>query len=305
MPSAAFANICSHVKRQNDTDRREARRLRRTGCSLRRIAAELDLSLYMVRRYVGDSSPEQEVQTGTEENALSSGEQRRCGKCRRDLAVSAFNRHSTRGYQAWCRTCFQAYFRARGQIHREQSSVAKGVRRAAARSYRAAYLRVHPCVDCGESDPTVLEFDHIGPKRADIAVLVADGTVLPRLDEEMAVCDVVCAKCHRRRTGSRARWLRANPRDPSRSQLFQPAERRNLRYVYEVLRDSGCVDCGETDLCVLDFDHVGIKSCSVTRLAVDGCSLARVKDEIGQCEVRCANCHRRKTALGLRELSPS
>ena len=60
--------------------------------------------------------------------------------------------------------------------------------------------------------------------------------------------------------------------------------------------NSGCVDCGERRLCVLDFDHVGGKDASVMVLAHSGYGLARLQSEIAKCEVRCANCHRRRTA---------
>ena len=58
---------------------------------------------------------------------------------------------------------------------------------------------------------------------------------------------------------------------------------------------SGCVDCGIRDLVVLEFDHVGNKTANVMTLAQMGGSLERLKREIDECEVRWANCHRRRT----------
>src|ERR1019366_8580473 len=33
------------------------------------------------------------------------------------------------------------------------------------RAWISAFLAEHPCVDCGESDPEVLEFDHVGARK--------------------------------------------------------------------------------------------------------------------------------------------
>lgn len=64
------------------------------------------------------------------------------------------------------------------------------------------YLLEHPCVDCGEKDIRVLEFDHRDPaeKTANISRLVSDGFGSARLEEEINKCDVRCGNCHRRRT---------------------------------------------------------------------------------------------------------
>jgi hypothetical protein len=69
-----------------------------------------------------------------------------------------------------------------------------------------------------------------------------------------------------------------------------------MHCLYTRLEASGCVDCGLDELPALDFDHVGIKRESVVSLARGGCSLERLIAEIEECKVRCANCHRRRTA---------
>jgi hypothetical protein len=68
-----------------------------------------------------------------------------------------------------------------------------------------------------------------------------------------------------------------------------------MRYVREILMRSACVDCGDSRLVVLDFDHVGEKEANVIELARRGCSLPRLEVEADRCDVRCANCHRRRT----------
>lgn len=72
-----------------------------------------------------------------------------------------------------------------------------------------------------------------------------------------------------------------------------------MRWIFDYLREHPCVDCGEADPVVLEFDHVrGEKFATIARMA-QGFSLAKVRAEIAKCDVRCANCHRRKTASQL------
>ena len=74
------------------------------------------------------------------------------------------------------------------------------------------------------------------------------------------------------------------------------AQERNFLHCYCVLLVSGCVDCRCLNLCALDFDHVGDKALSVTRMAQREVGLERLREEMAKCVVRCANCHRRRTA---------
>lgn len=70
-----------------------------------------------------------------------------------------------------------------------------------------------------------------------------------------------------------------------------------LQFTLKFLKEKGCVDCGESDPIVLEFDHVrGEKINSISKMVQCAYSITKIKEEIDKCEVRCANCHRRKTA---------
>jgi hypothetical protein len=84
---------------------------------------------------------------------------------------------------------------------------AKVVRRERV-AYLVEYLRAHPCVDCGEGDPLVLEFDHLRDKAFNISEGLVDRGWQAVL-AEIAKCEVVCANCHRRRTAQRGGFMRA------------------------------------------------------------------------------------------------
>jgi hypothetical protein len=76
------------------------------------------------------------------------------------------------------------------------------------------YLSTHACVDCGESDPVVLDFDHIdkGNKSASVADMLKDRRSWSTIEIEIAKCEVRCANCHRRRTAKQFTWYRLDSR---------------------------------------------------------------------------------------------
>lgn len=59
----------------------------------------------------------------------------------------------------------------------------------------------------------------------------------------------------------------------------------------------GCVDCGfNSHPEALDFDHLRDKEFLVSAGVNGMIAWSRIKAEVAKCEVRCANCHRIKTA---------
>jgi RNase P protein component len=68
------------------------------------------------------------------------------------------------------------------------------------------------------------------------------------------------------------------------------------KYICEYLQKHPCIDCGEKDIVVLTFDHIRDKLFNISETARWRFGLITVKEEIKKCEVRCANCHLRKTA---------
>ena len=70
----------------------------------------------------------------------------------------------------------------------------------------------------------------------------------------------------------------------------------NRSFAKRVKAFLGCIDCGESNPIVLDFDHVrGEKLYNIADMVHKAFSIETIKEEIRKCEVRCANCHRKKT----------
>ena len=219
-------------------------------------------------------------------------DERRCKRCERTLPLEAFNRYKD-GHQWWCRECFKSYFRDRGRLHLEQVARSRDARRERAHEYVLGRLLASQCADCQETDPIVLEYDHTGAKAREVGALVGRSTRIDLIAAEISNCEVVCCNCHRRRT-----YLRrgAERTVQSAERIADRKIRRNLMWLYGYLEEARCVDCGATDPLVLEFDHIGEKRRNVSELAWTGYSLVSVKREVEKCDVRCANCHRRRTS---------
>ena len=75
------------------------------------------------------------------------------------------------------------------------------------------------------------------------------------------------------------------------------------RKLVKIKQTSGCVDCGENNHIVLDFDHIKDKKYNISRMVHDGFSWKAILKEIQKCEVVCANCHRIRTYYRLTQIT--
>ena len=103
-----------------------------------------------------------------------------------------------------------------------------------------------------------------------------------------------CKSCERKRV---VEWQHNN-RSKRRMQRIR-RKKTVTKLVLEFLLNNHCVDCEEDDPYVLDFDHINpdTKHKEVSTLISQEASWNRVKKEMDKCQIRCANCHRKKTHI--------
>jgi hypothetical protein len=139
--------------------------------------------------------------------------QRKCARCgvKKPLIDFAGVGKTSGKIDCYCRPCRAEYgrehYEANRQRYIDQAQTRKGELRTLNYQLLLKYLRTHPCVDCGETDVLVLEFDHLGGKSFGIATALRDRS-WPDILVEIGKCDVRCANCHRRRTAQRGGWAR-------------------------------------------------------------------------------------------------
>lgn len=134
---------------------------------------------------------------------------RACRVCHitKPLYEFPFRSLSTQTRKWICKACQRQVSRTwYGKNRERHATTARRAQRLAQErgmAFVLAYLKEHPCVDCGESDVRVLEFDHLRDKVAEVSVLVRSGWSIDTITAEIAKCEVRCANCHRRMTCAR------------------------------------------------------------------------------------------------------
>ena len=147
--------------------------------------------------------------------------ERRCARCNEMKNEDEFAgpSKSKSVKDCYCRPCRAAYkqehYKKNRQRYIDKAKERQRLQIEERMIFLQQFLEAHPCVDCGESDVVVLEFDHVQEKSFDIS----NGLRYRRWEAvlaEMEKCEVVCANCHRRRTTTRGSYRRSKwmPSDP-------------------------------------------------------------------------------------------
>lgn len=189
-----------------------------------------------------------------------------CSECKQELSLDSFYKRTSGKPETRCKKCFVAA-QALSISRRQEGNSARG---AELRGTGASKV----CRACKDTKP-YSEFN--------LAKKNHDGHAYN------------CKACSRPYAKKYYENNRERLKD-SQSASLQESIKRKRDYLIGHYRGNPCVDCGETDILVLQSDHQRDKAHEIARLVNSGHSLQTLVDELSKCLTRCSNCHQRVTA---------
>lgn len=135
-----------------------------------------------------------------------------CFKCKVEKELNDFHKKKKNKTQSYCKQCRkqmdQSFWNEKTPEERQEKMKRGKFLQEEKRKYLCNFLSKNPCIDCGESDPIVLEFDHQRDKKFDISYGCSRNFSLDKLKLEIEKCQIRCANCHRRKTAKDYNWYR-------------------------------------------------------------------------------------------------
>lgn len=120
-----------------------------------------------------------------------------------EFSIKKYNKKGIPNYQSLCKECNKSYqkehYSKNKDIYRSRASSYKDELRKLHTENLIEYFKNHHCVDCGESNPLVLEFDHIKDKEYNVSRMTVSHT-WENILNEISKCEVRCANCHKKKT---------------------------------------------------------------------------------------------------------
>jgi hypothetical protein len=136
-----------------------------------------------------------------------------CSKCKLNFNIDNFNVKKRIKdkiiYQPYCKLCNKVYQKEH-YINNKKSYISRNKNfKKANQDNMINFLQDKSCLDCGNKDSRVLEFDHLSDKSKNISETLNNWS-WERILTEIAKCDIVCCNCHRLRTLKRSGSYRYN-----------------------------------------------------------------------------------------------
>ena len=133
-----------------------------------------------------------------------------CGTCKIEKPFTDFykNSHHSDGIQSYCKNCNRLWVRNRYRKNKTYYDSKNKDVRERNRKFILEYLKTKECIDCGEKDPIVLEFDHKEHKNNNVSSMVSRLNSIKTIIKEIEICVVRCANCHRRKTAKQRGYYR-------------------------------------------------------------------------------------------------
>lgn len=140
-----------------------------------------------------------------------------CSRCKEQKENSKFAKNRTKKcLQAYCKECNK---QAHKEWYKENSKRIKKLNQDFRKTNKEENIEIiwnillrSKCSICNESNPLVLEFDHIGKKRNNISRAIETFSS-DSLIKELEQCQILCSNCHSIKTqkdGNFWRWQKLN-----------------------------------------------------------------------------------------------
>lgn len=120
-----------------------------------------------------------------------------CTICKDEKFISEFRKHSANkdGIYSQCKSC--DYSRIKNHKIKLKEKIC---------NFLLQHFEENPCRMCGETNPILLEFDHLRDKSVNVSKAILDMWSIERLQDEIDKCQVLCANCHRMKTAKDQNW---------------------------------------------------------------------------------------------------
>lgn len=134
-----------------------------------------------------------------------------CSKCKLEKNESCFNSKGNK-LQSYCTECNieyqkQHYIKNKNKYIVNARKTNK-IQQEKLREKLWNYYLDNPCVDCGETNPIVLEFDHLKNKSFNISEMVRRRFSWSKIEQEISKCEVRCSNCHKIKTARQLEWYK-------------------------------------------------------------------------------------------------